>query len=71
MTFAEIKELAKSAATAYIIGAHIKDPKLAVDKFREAYNYALECYQVDFEEWISKRMDDSSFGDFSNSNKHF
>lgn len=41
MTYEEIKELAKAAATAYIMGAHIQDPKLAVDKFMEAYNYSL------------------------------
>ena len=41
MTYEEIKDLAKAAATAYIMGAHIQDPKLAVDKFMEAYNYSL------------------------------
>ena len=41
MTNEEIKELAKAAATAYIMGAHIQDPKEAVDKFMQAYNYSL------------------------------
>ena len=35
MTYDEIKELAKAAATAYVVGANIQDPKLAVDKFME------------------------------------
>ena len=42
MTYEEINDLAKAAATAYVIGARIQDPKLAVDLFMEAYNYALK-----------------------------
>lgn len=42
MTYEEINDLAKTAATAYVIGARIQDPKLAVDLFMEAYNYALK-----------------------------
>ena len=44
MTQEEIRELAKAAASSYLAGAHIVDPKLAVDKFTEAYTYAMKKF---------------------------
>lgn len=44
MTQVEIRELAKAAASAYLAGAHITDPKIAVDQFTAAYTYALKKF---------------------------
>ena len=80
MTYEEVTELAKAAATAYIIGAHIQDPKLAVDKFMEAYNYSLKNSLRALKEENNNTNDvgpeprkiaDSLFDNFSDFNKHF
>ena len=41
-TTPEMKELAKSAATAYITGLRLSDMKESVDSFLDAYNYAIK-----------------------------
>lgn len=41
-TTPEMKELAKSAATSYIIGLRLADMKESVDSFLDAYNYAIK-----------------------------
>ena len=38
----EMKELAKSAATAYVSGLKILDMKESVESFLDAYDYALK-----------------------------
>lgn len=41
-TTPEMKELAKSAAAAYITGLRLNDMKESVDSFLDAYNYAIK-----------------------------
>lgn len=41
-TTLEMKELAKSAATAYVTGLRLSDMKESVDSFLDAYNYAIK-----------------------------
>ena len=41
-TTPEMKELAKSAATAYITGLRLNDMKESIDSFLDAYNYAIK-----------------------------